>query len=276
MTRANSLFTRDVFKRLSRFATPIAPDLLRRSLDEIIPQKVPLLFVHASLSSCGQFTAGVDDVIDAMNERADTFGFPTHTYCYPPTSCAEGPLFDRTITPSQNGLLTELFRQRSTVIRSVHATHSVAFRGTRAQEICLKHYEYDTPCGKGTPYARMLALNASVLLFGVTFHSYTLFHTAEDNAESAFAYEPGVRDRLRVINEHARIRTTYSRRQSRTPRRFREAGEHLIRLGLAKQIGLGRNYLLFVPDSALVNDYLVSRLRRMPDYLHTTCKLDLG
>lgn len=275
MTRANRFLTLDAMIRLSRFATRIAPELLRRSLDEILPHKIPLLFVHASLSSCGQFLGGGDDVIDALNERADMLGFPTHTYCYPPTPLDEGPLFDRTITPSQNGLITEMFRRRPTVIRSNHATHSVAFQGKQANEICINHYECNTPCGNGTPYASMLTMKASVLLFGVTFHSYTLFHTAEDDAESEVAYEPRVVDRLRVIDEHARIRTTHSKRQSRTPRRFQEAGEHLIRLGLAKRVGLGKSYLLFVPDSAQVNDYLVSKLRKTPDFLHATCELDL-
>ena len=48
----------------------------------------------------------------------------------------------------------------------------------------------------------MVRQDASVLMFGVTLNSYTLFHTAEDEAEVPYCYEEEpyslrVRDRNR-------------------------------------------------------------------------------
>jgi aminoglycoside 3-N-acetyltransferase len=263
-------------KRCSGYLHPISAHKLRAALDELLPNQVDVLFVHSSLSSCGRFTAGPNDVIDALKDRAASIGFPTHTYCYPAADNAQAPLFDRTTTPSRNGILTELFRQQPGVIRSIHSTHSVAFRGPDASQLCAGHYQCNTPCGEGTPYQRMLECSAAVLMFGITFHAYTLFHTAEDAAGSPFAYEATTIDPLRVLDEQGNLQTCPSKRQSRAPRRFREAGEHLVNLGLVKKIRLGRDHLYLATNSANVHDYLVDRLRVIPDYLYSTCTAPLA
>jgi aminoglycoside N3'-acetyltransferase len=108
-------------------------------------------------------------------------------------------------------------------------------------------------------------------MFGVDFHSYTLFHTAEDASGSEFAYENGTLDRLRVVNEKGEEQDCWSHRQSRAPRRFAETGDLLERAGLVRRVKLGRGTLLFVPDCSKVHDFLVERLRRIPDFLYQSC-----
>jgi len=235
-----------------------------------------VLLVHTSLSKCGYFTGGPDAVLDAMRETCGTLCLPTHTYCYPDGPTAVAPLFDAGTTPSKNGMLTEVFRRRRGSTRSIHSTHSLAAAGPLADQICKDHYVYETPCGIGTPYARLLSLGASVLLFGVDFHSYTLYHTAEDASGSEYAYEPDTRDRLRVVDRSGAERECLSRRQSRTPRRFREAGVLLERAGLVHRLQLGRGSLLFVPDCSKVHDFLVERLSTTPDFLYQTCTASLS
>ena len=186
-----------------------------------------------------------------------------------------GPLFDRRSTPSLMGLLTETFRGRDNVTRSIHATHSLAVTGPGALDLTRDHYRLDAPCGAGSPFARLLERNASVLMFGVTFMHYTLCHTAEDASGSSYAYQGGTIDRLRVVDEHGAPCETRSRRQARTPRRFEEAGEALIRNGLARQVTLGKGALRYVPDCVKVHDWLVERLRRHPDYLQRACAQSL-
>lgn len=220
-------------------------------------------------------SGGAADVIDALAERASTLGFPTHSYCYPISKDCEAPLFDPRHTPSRNGVLTELFRSHETTVRSIHATHSLAFSGPVARQMCNGHYLAGTPCGLNTPYDRLVHNDASVLLFGVDFHSYTLFHTAEDAASSQYAYELDTVDRLRVLDESGRLVNCESKRQSRTPRRFRDVGDHLVKIGLAKRTALGRSWLLFVPSVAQTHEFLVSRLHKTPDYLCASCSVDL-
>jgi aminoglycoside 3-N-acetyltransferase len=234
-----------------------------------------ILLVHSSLSSCGRFTDGPAGVLSVFREFCDNLCLPTHTYCYPTLPHEAGPLFDARTTPSQNGLLTEVFRTQPSVVRSIHATHSLAVSGPIAKDVCADHYRQDCPCGIGTPYSHLVQRSASALMFGVTFHCYTFFHTAEFESESEYAYEHGTLDWLRVVDENGKMRDCWSRRQYRAPMRFAEAGDLLERLGLARRIKLGRSTLLFVPDSSKVHDCMVDRLRKIPDFLRQSCKTNL-
>lgn len=267
-------FQRKAKRFLHRLRTPIGPDEMRSALGRLIVS-TEILFVHSSLSNCGRFTAGPYDVLTGLSEFCDTLLLPTHTYCYPASPDDPGMLFDRETTPSKTGLLTEIFRTQPGSTRSIHATHSLAASGALAEQICSDHHRHDSPCGVGTPYSRLVEWQASVLLFGVTFHSYTLYHTAEDASGSGFAYEQGTLDRLRVVDEQGQPCDCWSRRQTRTPRRFAEAGVMLERAGLVRRIGLGSSYLLFVPDCSRVHDFLVERLRKCGDFLYQSCATPL-
>ena len=266
---------RQAERLIHRLRTPIRTEEMSSTLERLTGGGREILLVHASLSSCGRFTGGPGDVLRGLREFCDTLAFPTQTYCYPSSPDEAGPLFNPETTPSKTGLLTEIFRKQTGTRRSIHATHSLAASGALAEEICSDHHRHDTPCGVGTPYSRLVQRRAAVLLFGVTFHCYTLFHTAEDTSGSEFAYEPGTLDRLRVIDENGKQQDCWSRRQSRAPRRFKETGDLLERAGLARRVTLGRGDLLFVPDCSLVHDFLVERLEKIPDFLYQSCARSL-
>jgi hypothetical protein len=82
-------------------------------------------------------------------------------------------------------------------------------------------------------------------------------------------------DRLRVLDEEGQQHECWSRRQSRTPRRFTEAGGLLESVGLVRRITLGRGDLLFVPDCSRAHDFLVERLKNVPDFLFRSCARNL-
>lgn len=248
---------------------------MRRALDRALGGGSQILLVHSSLSALGHFKAGAEDILEALRERSGTLSLPTHSYCYPPEIGLPAPVFNAVSTPSRNGLLTEIFRTQKGVTRSIHSTHSLAMAGPLAEEMTAGHYLNDTPCGVGTPYARMIERGASALMWGVTFHSYTFFHTAEDAAGSPAAYESETLDRLRVVDENGKVQERNSRRQTRDPRRFAECGDLLERVGLVRRIPLGAGALLAVPDCAVVHDFLIERLKRMPDFLFRTSVMPL-
>ena len=261
-------FTARTFARIS-------PEQLRAALEDLAVGPSRVLLVHSSLSACGYFTGGPDSVVDALTDVCSTLCMPAHTYCYPEGPESIAPLFSADRTPSKSGILTEAFSRRPGVTRSIHSTHSMAACGPLAEDLCRDHYKCDTPCGVGTPYAALVSLRASVLLFGVDFHSYTLFHTAEDASGSRWAYEECTLDQLRVIDERGGRQARASRRQSRTPRRFRETGTLLESAGLTSRITLGRGTLTFVPDCSKVHDFLVERLKQTPDFLYQSCARSL-
>jgi aminoglycoside 3-N-acetyltransferase len=260
------------FRRLCR---PVWPASLRSALARLTGGGTEILFVHSSLSNCGHFAAGPENLLGILAEFSDTLCLPTHSYFYPSSPGEAGPLFDPATTPSKVGRLTDIFRTQPGVLRSIHATHSLAASGALADEICSDHSRWDAPCGAGTPYSRLIQRRASVLMFGVSFHYYTLFHTAEFESGSEYAYEHGTLDWLRVVDENRKERDCWSRRQSRAPMRFAEAGDLLERIGLVRRIQLGRGTLLFAPDSSKVHDFLLQRLRVFPDFLRQSCTTGL-
>lgn len=263
-------------KSLARMSAPkIGPDALRRALNEATGGGVDTMLVHSALSGCGQFTAGVADIVAALRENAGTLCLPTHTYSYPAAFGQAGPVFDPLSTPSKNGILTETFRLQPGVVRSINATHSLAASGPQEKALTEGHELLDAPCGKDSPWDRLVQRSAGVLLFGVSFRAYTPYHTAEDAADSPYTYELGTIDRLRYVGPDREVHERRSRRQSWTPRRFAEAGDLLERHGMVKRVALGRGHLLFVRDSAKVQDFLVERLRKIPNFLYHDCTAPL-
>jgi aminoglycoside 3-N-acetyltransferase len=260
---------------IKRAASPIWPDRLRRALNLALGSGRDVLYVHSGLSSIGFFLGGVAWVPSVLHEFCGTLFQPTHTYCYPASPTELAPIYDSKTTPSEMGLLAETFRQQPGIVRSIHSSHSIAASGPLAEKICAKHYECETPCGRGTPYGSVVYLGASALMMGVSFRHYTPFYYAEDEAGSTFAYEPNTLVRLRFIDEHGVVQERLSRRHNFTPRRFYEAGDFLSEKGFVRKVPLGRSYLLFVPDMLRLHEFLVERVKRTPDFLRSICKAPL-
>src|SRR5262249_1506540 len=141
------------------------------------------LLVHSSLSACGQIIGGADAVLRALRDWIGngTLCLPAHSYCYPRKD-GSIPIFDLHSTPALTGRISDVFWRQAGVLRSNHPTHSLACSGPSAAWLCAEHELCATPCGAATPYARLVQSHCSVLMFGVTLDSYTLFHTAEDAA----------------------------------------------------------------------------------------------
>jgi aminoglycoside 3-N-acetyltransferase len=195
---------------------------------------------------------------------------PTHSYCYP-TRRGDLTVFSVEGTPSAVGAVTEHFRKCDGVVRSWHPSHSVAALGSLAEDLCAGHERCNTPCGKGTPYARLLAQDCAVLMFGVTFENYTLFHTAEDEAcveylyrDRSFYYVVDAGDHMR----QSRTELLRSKKQNMdVERRFRCMNNWFENRGLLKRVRLGLGELSFVPYAAEANAGLVKELKGDPYFL---------
>ena len=149
-------------------------------------------------------------------------------------------------------------------MRSVHPSHSLASVGALAAEICRDHEWSETPCGAGTPYAKLLELDCSVLMFGATLDGYTFFHTAEHDARCPYLYEPH-RQELLFRDERGLVWSLPSlRHDMQVPRRFREMDAWLADRSLLHRQTLGSGELLFIPCARAVHRALVEALQRDP------------
>ena len=130
--------------------------------------------VHSSLSSLGDVEGGASTVIEALLEtigEGGTLVMPTFTF--PPD-----PIFNPETTRSTMGLITETFRQRRDVLRSLHPTHSVAALGPRAKYFVDGHPQA-TALGLDSPLHRLALSGGYVLLLGVQHTSNAMIHVGE-------------------------------------------------------------------------------------------------
>ena len=91
------------------------------------------------------------------------------------------PIFDVRRSPSRMGIITELFRSTNNVLRSLSPSHPILAFGPKAKWIVADHEKTVYPCGTGSPFEKILKLNAKALLFDVTSDSISTFsHHLED------------------------------------------------------------------------------------------------
>jgi aminoglycoside 3-N-acetyltransferase len=163
------------------------PADLQRALLQlgIVPGDV--LMVHSAFDKFLGFEGGPVDAVRALQEVVGSDGallMPTIPFQGTAVEYALGdPVFDARQTVSRMGLITEMFRRCPGVVRSIHPTHSVAVWGKRADVIIAGHERSDTPCGRLTPYARLLDYDGKILLMGVPPSTMTFCYFAAEELE---------------------------------------------------------------------------------------------
>jgi len=146
------------------------------------------LLVHLSYKAIGDVEGRADTVLDALSEymAPGLLVIPAHTW---DNVGKENPVMDVLYTPTCVGILTELFRKRPGVFRSLHPTHSLAAKGAEAEDFLSGEERVNTPCGKGGAYYRLWERNAYILHVGVNYTTNTFIHGIEewDNAYGAIS-----------------------------------------------------------------------------------------
>lgn len=132
--------------------------------------------------------------------------------------------FDVRRTPSMMGMVSEYFRRRPEVLRSLHPTHPILARGPRAEDFIRGHEDCIHPCGPGTPFDRLAQADGLVAFLNVPFGTFTFFHYLEHLVAPKLpfplytqrCYEVPVIDRdghLRTVRTHVYTPETISRRR---------------------------------------------------------------
>lgn len=138
------------------------------------------LLVHSSMKAIGQVEDGPEGVIDVLMDymKDGLLVFPTHTWKQIREKTY--PIFDVVNEPSCVGLLTNIFRVRPGVVRSLHPTHSVAAYGKDAAEYVSGEENHITPCGKGSCWYKLYERKAQILFIGCGTHRNTFLHGVEE------------------------------------------------------------------------------------------------
>ncbi len=159
-------------------------------------QRGETLAVHSALSSLGWVEGGADTVVDALLEALS----PEGTLLMPAMN-RPVPVWLHAQTPSLVGAVTEAFRRRQGVGRSLHPTHSACAWGRHAAHLLAGH-PAASALGVDSPFHRLAKLGGRVLMIGVSYTTCSLVHVAEAIAQVPYmgifypGYEVDLRARL--------------------------------------------------------------------------------
>jgi aminoglycoside 3-N-acetyltransferase len=164
--------------------------------------------------------------------------------------------FDVRKTPSMMGLVSEYFRHRAGVRRSLHPTHPVLAFGARAEWFIAGHEKCEYPCGPGTPFDKLEQVDGKVVFFNVEFATFTFFHYLEHRVSpempfSLYTEQPFTVPVFDSGGESTTVTTFVFSLEAIRRRRFAILEDELRHRGLihARRIGNTRLELIRVRDA---------------------------
>lgn len=155
---------------------------------EIVMSKLGLVkndnvFIHSSGNWLAGFEGGLMGLIDIIKTIVGPEGnilMPGFTMKGYMIDAIKENNFNVSKTPSQMGILTEIFRRMPDVQRSLHPTHSVLAQGPNANYFLADHHKSSHPFGESSPFYRMQNSCGKILLMGVDLTVLTHVHVVED------------------------------------------------------------------------------------------------
>lgn len=141
------------------------------------------VLIHSSMKSIGEVNGGADTVLDvfcAYLAENGNVALPSHSWS---AINAEHNIFDPEKEPSCVGILTEIFRKRKGVLRSLHPTHSIAIMGKDKEYFVRDEHLIDTPCGRKGCWGKLLDMDFKIMFLGCSTKRNTYLHGVEEWCE---------------------------------------------------------------------------------------------
>ena len=171
---------------------------LRDLLNRLGIQHGNTLIVHSSAKAVEELGWTPSDFLDLLQEHLGSQGtlvMPSHPKL---KQLEDGEVYNVKRSPSQVGLLTELFRRRGGVERSSFPYSSAAASGPNSSYLLNVHEQSFAPHDEKSPYAKLAEVDGKCLCIGCPLDRMTILHVAED----------ALRDELRIPNFHTEQQVT--------------------------------------------------------------------
>jgi aminoglycoside 3-N-acetyltransferase len=182
-------------------------DQFSRFLVDLGVRKGDVLLVHSAMDCFVGFDGRATQIIQTLQQLLGPEGtliMPTLSFSGTAVEYVKSnPVFDVRRTPSRTGMLTELFRRMPGVVRSVHPTHSVAAWGACAESMIADHHACNTPCGRQSPFGRLLDVDGRILFLGPGIEVMTFFHTIEEIMEAKWPMSPFTKEAYQLNSRDA-------------------------------------------------------------------------
>lgn len=241
---------------------------LENDLKRLGINKYGTLLVHSSYKSIGQVEGGPDTVLNSLSSymKDGLLALPTHTWSY---INKDNPNFYVDQSESCVGILTEKFRQRKSVIRSWHPTHSIGALGDDANDFTQGDEQFDTPCARGSAWGKLLDRKAQIMLIGVDLIRNTFIHGIEEWLDIPGRMSDN-HEQLYTILPDGRKLSVPSRRHEglNWSEHFWKIDDHLLELG-AMHIGKFGDAEVRICDTAKMTNIITTMLKLDPDLFST-------
>jgi aminoglycoside 3-N-acetyltransferase len=167
----------------------LSAELARR-----LPQDFEILMVHSSFDGfLPMYKGAAKDLASALIEVCGpnrTIVMPAFVLGgrdYDTSVYYQSRPFDVRRTPSEAGLITEVFRRTPNVLRSLHPTCSLCALGPLAKELTSGHHLSKSGMSPDSPFGVMTRRRTAILGLGVEYYRcLTHAHTAGDQMGDAF------------------------------------------------------------------------------------------
>jgi aminoglycoside 3-N-acetyltransferase len=194
---------------------------------------------------------------------------PTYTYSF-----TRGEPFDVAASPSTVGMLTEHFRHRPDVRRTVEPIFSSAILGPRLPgpwEERLFTVGDVTCFGEESQFAYLYEADAALLFFGVSFEYCTYLYLVEQRLEVPYRYLKDFHGEVVADGEPTPVTARYyvRRLEEDVKNTFTPLAGELLARGLARELRIPRGPRLFVTRARAAHNVAVEEIRRHGDYLLT-------
>jgi aminoglycoside 3-N-acetyltransferase len=186
------------------------------------------LIVHSAIATLSRRGFRAEAIIEALLDymRDGNLFMPTMTWR---TVTPEHPNWDELETPSHTGVLSEIFRTRYAVARSIHPTHSVAGSGPAARMLLSRHHVDDTPVSSNSPYGLLREYETYIFMVGVGLEAVTAIHLPEETINVDLYVRPADTGRIYPCRDrHGTVHQVRARRHWRLDRDFPQFAPPLI------------------------------------------------
>ncbi|MDB3905035.1 AAC(3) family N-acetyltransferase [Crocinitomicaceae bacterium] len=224
------------------------------------------LLVHSSLSKIGYVKNGANTVVDALLELIG----PNGNLMMPSSPNAllqldfvnKGEVFDVLNTPSVLGSITESFRNRDGVLRSLNYLEPVCAYGKNARYLTEGHFGEVTPYTKNSPFHRLTEFNGKILYLGVDLdNAGTSLHVLEDSVDFHFPVYASGEFLVKIKDKEGKIHTVTTKAHNPVFSKKRKCNELIpmfLESGVCEKVYIG-NAESYIFDAKKMLDLMIEK-----------------
>lgn len=208
--------------------------VVHKALERLGVEREGLLMVHSAFKPLSKDGYDAAQVLGAIVDYMEpgTLLMPTMSWRF---VNAAHPVFDELQTPSNTGILTEIFRTNYAETRSCHPTHSVAGKGLLAHHLLNSHHLDDTPCSPRSPFGLYAEANGWIVMMGISIDCCTLIHAVEEvMAPELYLKPPSQRETYLCRDRTGGEKKVVLRRHRFLPRNYFQFQDTLASKGLLR------------------------------------------